>query len=304
MPRIVRISSGWREAKDLDSALSRDGDPRTSGADTIIFTISPHASLWLDTILSLLTLANQYAAAGIDVQLDFGQHDSKPFGFMDRLGFFDFISDQVTVLPARPLYSRASIYRGNSHGTVEIAPIRFGEPDLDLPRRLTSALEAACAARADVRKLGDAAWTILSELIGNVHLHSGTRLDGFASLQVYPGGKVVRVAVGDSGDGLLSTIRPTLLGRYPHLAAASDSELLVEMFRQGISRFEDRKHGLGLKTCAQKAISFGADLNIRLAQQRILLKPLQGAYQAQVHRQENLPTLDGTQIAFTFRLGS
>jgi hypothetical protein len=237
--RIVRISSGWSEARHLDFALSRGGDPRVSGADTVIFVISPGASLWLDTILSLLTLATQYVAAGVDVRLDFGQHDTKPFGFMDRPGFFDFISDQVTILPARPLYSRASMYRGNSHGTVEIAPIQFGRPDLDLPRRLTLALEAACAARADIGKLGDAAWTILSELIGNVHLHSETKLDGFASLQVYPGGKVLRVAVVDGGDGLLSTIRPTLVGRYPHLAPATDSELLVNMFRQGISRFDD-----------------------------------------------------------------
>ena len=89
-------------------------------------------------------------------------------------------------------------------------------------------------------ELEGAAWTILAELIDNVFAHSETQLDGFAALQVYPKGNYLKVAVSASGLGLLKTLRPTLQNQAPKLAALRDVELLVEVFRQGLSR-----HGTG-----------------------------------------------------------
>jgi anti-sigma regulatory factor (Ser/Thr protein kinase) len=57
----------------------------------------------------------------------------------------------------------------------------------------------ACGSRPDAGSLGNAAWTIFTELIDNVFSHSQTPLDGYAALQVYARGNIVKVAVSDSG---------------------------------------------------------------------------------------------------------
>ncbi len=60
---------------------------------------------------------------------------------------------------------------------------------------------------------------MFSELVGNVYEHSRTQLDGYAVLQVYKNGNSARIAVSDSGDGLLNTLRPSLPTHYPRLVA-------------------------------------------------------------------------------------
>jgi hypothetical protein len=50
---------------------------------------------------------------------------------------------------------------------------------------------------------------------------------------------------------------------------------------------------------------FGADLDVRLPTQRVLLTPARGAYRPNVaHCSDRLPLLWGTHIGFTFRLGA
>jgi hypothetical protein len=58
----------------------------------------------------------------------------------------------------------------------------------------------------------------------------------------------------------------------------SDLDLLVEVFRQGISR-HGADRGCGLKGCAAKGIKFDAQLDVRLPNRRVLLKPARGAYE-------------------------
>ena len=85
----------------------------------------------------------------------------------------------------------------------------------------------------------------------------------------------------------------------------TDAELLVEMFRRGLSRHPDAKHGLGLRDCADKAVRFQAELDVRLARQNVLLKPSRGTYQlATAYCAAGLPLLRGTHIAFTFGLAT
>jgi hypothetical protein len=143
---------------------------------------------------------------------------------------------------------------------------------------LTDAISYACASRQDVSELTGAAWTIFAELIDNTFAHSATQLDGYAALQVYSGGNRLSVAVSDSGLGIMGTLRPSLRIEFPRLANLSDTEVLVEVFRQGISR-HGADRGCGLKGCAAKAIKFKASLDIRLPNQRVLLTPARSAYQ-------------------------
>jgi hypothetical protein len=185
---------------------------------------------------------------------------------------------------------------------VEIACINKDARDEELPNRLTEAISHACSNRADVDELKGAAWLIFAELIDNIFAHSGTRLDGYAALQVYSGGNRLSVAVSDSGLGIMETLRPSLRTESPKLAKLSDTDVLVEVFRQGLSRHGSDR-GCGLKGCAAKAIKFDAVLDVRLPNQRVLLRPARGNYEANTALcWEDLPLMWGTHIGFAFGL--
>ena len=113
-----------------------------------------------------------------------------------------------------------------------------------------------------LNELEGAAWTIFAELIDNVFSHSQTQLDGYAVLQPrtlfglpipvfyrqqflpsqlihpnheYRGGKMLQVAVSDSGLGIMETLRPALNSEAPSppnlhafLTGFFSVELLVE----------------------------------------------------------------------------
>jgi hypothetical protein len=176
--------------------------------------------------------------------------------------------------------------------------------DEDLPTRLTDALMRSCRTRPDAGELEGAAWTIFAELIDNIFSHSRTELDGYAALQVYSKGNRLSVAVSDSGLGIMETLRPTLSTEFPRLAGLSDTDLLVEIFRQGLSRHGPDR-GCGLKGSAAKAIKFEATLDVRLPKQRVLLRPARGAYEANTADcYEGLPLMWGTHITFGFHLGT
>lgn len=305
MVRQVELPGRWVSAILLDHLLLQGG-PAISGTDVLEFRITPGCSLLLDAVIRLLAYANQMSAAGRRVRLVFegGRHGT--MGYLDRMGFFDHLDRRVDVEPPRPLVSGAEAYRGANGGLVEIAAIRSGARDLDLPGELTDTLTNACAGRPDAARLGQAAFTIFSELIGNVHDHSDTRLDGFVALQVYQRGNKVAVVVSDSGRGLVQTLRPELERREPRYARIDDVNLLVEMFRDGLSRHADRKHGHGLSDCAAKAIRFEAGLEVRLATQNVRLVPSGAGYSPSslnmAYTTTGLTHIAGTHIAFDFRL--
>lgn len=255
-----------------------------------------------DTIVRLLSLLNQLDHCSRRVTLDFESPDSSTIGYLNRIGFFDHLSSQVVVLPQRPAQSAAAIYKGNNPGVVEIARINPKARDQSLLSRLTGAIKRACKKRSDSSDLESAAWTIFAELIDNVFSHSQTLLDGFAALQVYPKGNCLKVAVSDSGLGILETLRPALKAEQPRLANLSDIDLLVEVFRNGISR-HGADRGCGLKGSAVKAIRFKAELDVRLPNARVLLVPSKNGYAPNTaYCYRDLPLIWGTHICFTFQL--
>lgn len=160
----------------------------------------------------------------------------------------------------------------------------------------------SCDQRADAKELEGAAWTIFAELIDSVFSHSRTPLDGYAALQAYQGGHRLSVAVSDSGLGIMQTLRPSLQSEFPRLVGLSDLDLLVEVFRQGLSR-HGADRGCGLKGSAAKAIKFNAELAVRLPSQRVLLTPARGTYSANAaHCYDQPPLVWGTHIGFAFSL--
>lgn len=106
----------------------------------------------------------------------------------------------------------------------------------------------------------------------------------------------------DSGLGIMATLRPVLKNELPALAKLSDVELLVEIFRQGISR-HGADRGCGLKGSAAKAIKFNAELDVRLPNVRVLLVPGAGGYgHNTAYCYDHLPLIWGTHICFNFQL--
>ena len=301
---MVRFPGQWVDAFRLETAIRASGGPHAvSGQATFQFPVG--CKVMVDSGIRLLSLANQLAHDERSVLLDFEEGDAGTMGYLNRMGFFDHLAPGIQVLPRRPTYSSASIHRGGNSALVEIARINKDARDEELPTRLTDALMRSCRNRQDAPQLEGAAWTIFAELIDNIFSHSGTRVDGYAALQVYQGGDRLLVAVSDSGLGIMQTLRPTLATEFPKLVGLSDTQLLVEVFRQGISR-HGRDRGCGLKGSAAKAVKFSADLDVRLPHQRVLLRPAaRGTYEAHTaYCYEGLPLIRGTHIAFAFKLAS
>jgi hypothetical protein len=301
---LVRFPAQWIDASQFEWALRNSCGPHDPNTYEVNFAFSSGCKVMVDAAIRLLSLVNQLTSTTRRVRLDFEEGESGTMGYLNRMGFFDHLADTIEVLPFRPSYSAAERHRGGNAALVEIARINKDARDEGLMTRLTDALMQSCHARADAAELKGAAWTIFAELIDNIFSHSRTELDGYAALQVYSRGDRLSVAVSDSGLGIMETLRPALNAEFSNLVGLSDTELLVEVFRQGLSR-HGRDRGCGLKGSAAKAIKFNATLDVRLPRQRVLLTPARGAYKANTADcYEGLPLVWGTHIAFGFRLGS
>ena len=256
----------------------------------------------VDAGVRLLSIANQLNCTTRRVKLDFEEGPTGTMGYLNRMGFFDHLAKEIEVTPLRPSISGAATYRGTNSDLVEIAGINPLCREQDLPNRLSKAVVAALSKRADVSSIEEAIWTVFAELIDNIFSHSATILDGYAAMQVYKNGNSLQVVVCDSGKGIMHTLRPAIETQFPNLATLSDIDLLVAVFRQGISRHGPDR-GCGLKGSAQKAMKYNADLEIRLPQCRVVLVPANGVYEANTtYCYENLPLVWGTHIAFKFYL--
>lgn len=302
MAVTITFPSKWVDAATLEKTLRTFPGPHESQDTNIEFVIPAGSKIMIDASTRLLSLLNQLEDTSKRVRLIFEEGETGVMGYLNRMGFFDNLDDRVDVKPPRPKYSGAEVYGGMNTGLVEIARIDHKKKDKALPTRLTDALRNGCKHRADVEELGGAAWTIFAELIDNIFSHSETKLDGYAALQVYKQGKTAKVAVSDSGLGIMETLRPALKQAAPKLAILPEVDLLVEIFRQGLSRHGNDR-GCGLKGSAAKAVKFKAELDIRLPNSRVLLVPgLQGYRPNTAYSYSSLPLIWGTHICFTFPL--
>jgi len=298
----VALPACWVSANALENALLRSGNPH--GADVYSVTVGfpTGCKVMVDAAIRLLSLVNQLDHCTRRVRLSFEEGEAGTMGYLNRMGFFDNLSPSIEVSPKRPAVSRKKRYSGGNATLVEIERINKDCRDENLLTRLTGALMDSCRNREDASELKAAAWTIFAELIDNVFSHSSTPLDGYAALQVYPGGGQVRVAVSDSGLGIMQTLRPALKSEFPKLVGITDAELLVEIFRQGLSRHGPDR-GCGLKGSAAKAIRFKAGLDVRMPTNRVRLTPARGEYQTSAaYCDDDLPLIWGTHICFATRL--
>ena len=299
---LVSLPPKWLDSRELDQALRACGSPHDSKFRQVLINFPAGCKVMADAGVRLLSIANQLNFTTRRVKLNFEEGQFGTMGYLDRMGFFDHLSKEVEVFPQRPLVSGASTFRGTNNYLVEIAPINPKMRDPEIHNRLSKAVANALYNRTDVDSLEGAIWTVFAELIDNIFSHSSTLLDGYAAMQLYRNGNNLQVVVCDSGTGILETLRPAIALQFPALAALSDIDLLVEVFRQGISR-HGANRGCGLKGSAQKAMKYNAELEIRLPQCRVVLVPANGSYRKNTaYCYQNLPLIWGTHISFKFHL--
>lgn len=297
------LPTGWINPRKFEDAFGRCGDALGASFTTVVIRIAAGTKMTIDVILRVLSLCNQVVTMTKRLLLVFeGGHEDT--GYLDRMGFFDHLQRSVEVSPARPLFSRAAIHRGGNATLVEIERFSGTVPaEASLIARLGAAAQRSCATRSDIAQIYSSVSKIFSELINNVAEHSRSPLDGYAALQRYERGNEVRIAVSDSGIGIIDSLRPALTAKADPAANLNDVDLLVEMFRKGISRHADQDRGNGLMVSAAHAIRFQADLDIRLPRQRTLLKPANDQYpQNMAYSTAGLPLLWGTHLSFALKL--
>lgn len=301
-PINITFPPKWINASIFEDTLRRSQSPHETLSSTIYFRFPDKCRIMIDAAVRLLSFFNQLDTCSHRVILDFEEGPSGTMGYLNRAGFFDNLSSNVAVIQGRPTYSGAEQFSGTNPHLIEIARINYQYCDENLPNRMTNAIENACINRTDIGELTGAAWTIFAELIDNIFSHSETPLDGFAALQVYPKGNNLIVAVSDSGKGIMETLRPSLCNDSPALYSLSDIDLLVEVFRQGISRHGPDR-GCGLKGSAAKAMKFKSILDIRLPKVRVQLTPGNDGYSPNTaYCYQDLPLIWGTHISFQFNL--
>lgn len=297
------LPTGWINPRKFEDALLRCGDALGTSFMNVVVRIATGTKMTIDVILRVLSFCNQVVTMTKRLVLIFeGGHEDT--GYLDRMGFFEHLQSSVEVSPRRPIFSRAAIHRGGNATLVEIERFSGTAPaDVSLINRLGTAAQRSCATRSDVTQIYNSVSKIFSELINNVSEHSKSPLDGYAALQRYERGNEVRIAVSDSGIGILESLRPALAAKSDPAANLNDMDLLVEMFRKGISRLDDQDRGNGLMVSAHHAIRFKANLDIRLPRQRTLLKPANDQYsQNMAYSTAQLPLLWGTHLSFALKL--
>ena len=220
-------------------------------------------------------------------------------GYLDRMGFFDYLDESAEVLPYRPRDSTADFFRGKNSDLVEIAGIGPKNKDRNIVPRMSNTLTRKIPDNSNPESFNNAFYTILGELIGNIYRHCNLDLNGFAALQTYRYGNLITIAVSDSGPGLIETLRPVLNTEYPKLTNLTDSQLMKEIFSKGLSRFGEGNGGSGLFSCGKVAMKFNASIEVRQNNSRFNIITSDNKMKA-IKTIDHLPYIWGTHICFNF----
>ncbi len=300
----LEFGDGWINSYAFEESLGQAGEASISSCDSVHVKIGQGCNIMNDVALKILSLSNQLVCRGKFVCLEF-YNRSGAWSYFDRIGFFEHLHEDVVVFPVRLAVSRAETYRGTSEQLLEIASLDLRcDMNKGVPGDLTDKLVRNIHGDPErVEEFEHTVFTIFSELISNVYLHSETSISGFACLQLYQG-KTALIAVSDSGLGLLETLRPALSIANPKLVGCTDTEIICEVFQKGLSRRTDQDgKGAGLMRSGQAAIRYKANLDIRLKNSRVRLVPSRDRYtRSKAVCSTDLPVLAGTHICFEFNL--
>lgn len=299
--QVLSFPPNWIAADDFEDALLTIDSPLDSGDIPLRVVIPDGCNLLLEASVRLLALCNQLADAGVPVEIDL-RNNNKTRSYLSRVGFLDFLSSKVAVLPERPATSGATTYKGNNRGLYEFESIDPLAPNSQIPKRLME-----CFVANSDERYAQNAFTFIAELFGNVRGHSKTRIPGFAGLQRYRGrSRQLQTVISDNGIGIIGSLGPVLAVNHPDLAEKFDlsemddqARLIVHVFTKGqVSSINEKGRGLGLKTTKDVAESLKADLSIRQERFSVTLSFRNGVLRKKTRK--NLPLIRGTHICFNF----
>lgn len=308
---IIELDSDrWVDGKALDNSIKKSGSPLEAAESSVIFVVPEGCKPLLEAAARLLAMCNQLAYIGKDATIDFSDC-YKTLTYFDRMGFFDLLDHSVVVKPDRPMLSRATIYKGNNESVVEFGEVDPNNLDEDVPIRLKKSFVSYAGER-----YSQPAFTVLSELFGNVRDHSNSPIPGYIALQHYKGfdgynsvPPHIQTIVSDSGSGITGTLIPVLKKRYPQLFKKFDFDnpesrplLVKEVFEKGqISSSSDEGRGLGLKRSGEVAASYNAKITVREDTFELTLVYKRGELST-FSSEIDLPKILGCHICFDFLL--
>lgn len=305
--QILFPENTWVDSDAFEASLKNAGCLLSTQCKSIVFIVTKECKILLEAAARLLALCNQLAVIKKKVTIDFSSCESTRTYF-DRIGFIQHLDIRVHVLPARPAISAATTYRGNSDTVVEFGAIHLDDPDIAIPKMLKNQFVHHAG-----EHYSDAAFTIFSELFGNVCEHSNTPIPGFAALQKYKYPQPhIQTVVSDSGAGIVGTLRPVLLRHYPKLAEKycfndpkSEVLLLKEVLEKGrITQTGCAKktgRGLGLKRSQQYAVQYNANISVRQETFELKLSYRSGKLRDWSYM-ISMPKIMGTHVCFDFIL--
>lgn len=300
---VTLPGNSWVTADAFEKALKEHGDLLDADSPTVNVVVPKGCNPLIDCTARLLSFLNQLAHLGKSVTIEFA-HSESTRTYLDRAGFFDHLDSRVRVLPFRPESSAAHRLRGNSTTLVEFGSVDPRVDNFKLIGELTDKFVQQSSQAHEV-----AAFTIFSELIGNIGEHSGSPIHGFAGLQKYSGARSrILAVVSDSGVGIADTLRPNLHIHYPDLfrkfgvkSLASDIGLVGAAMSRGCISKSGGAHGLGFKSSREQAFKFPARFSVRQEQFCIRFSYENGRVVTSVP-QPTLTRLRGTHICFDFQL--
>lgn len=302
--RVLFPDSTWVDSDAFEASLADAGCVLTSSCESVVFVVPTDCKILLEAAARLLAVCNQLADIK-NVTIDFSSCRSTRTYF-DRIGFMQQLDARVEILPERPAISAATTYKGNSDAVVEFGAIDIDDPDTSIPEMLKDQFVVHAGEKYSV-----AAFTIFSELFGNVCEHSNTPIPGFAALQKYSYPRPhIQTVVSDSGDGIVGTLRPVLAKHYPNLAAKfpfsdpmSEVLLLKEVLEKGrITQTGcpvESGRGLGLKRSQELAVRYSADISVRQETFELKLSYRSGKLWRCSHK-ISMPHIKGTHVCFDF----
>ncbi|MCP3380614.1 hypothetical protein NLM31_09690 [Bradyrhizobium sp. CCGUVB4N] len=99
---VVRFPSYWINASQFETALGRSCGPHNTNNNHVTFEFPERCKIMVDSAVRLLSLANQLVSATKSVCLDFEEGEAGTMGYLNRMGFFDHLAQDVEVRPHRP----------------------------------------------------------------------------------------------------------------------------------------------------------------------------------------------------------
>jgi len=92
----IKFPSGWINASALEQVLRSGCEPHGADVYEVLFVFPTGCKVMVDTAVRLLSLFNQLDYCTRRVRLDFEAGEAGTIGYLDRMGFFDYLSDSCS----------------------------------------------------------------------------------------------------------------------------------------------------------------------------------------------------------------